>query len=265
MPQVVKQTVDDLLMDKISYHEKSNQLRLTRIIRRRRRLRWDPEESSPTIAQQQLAQSGILLMEAVIDPWLCQRITQQIPKLKPVAPTRVIEPTHRQDLLLYPGGYVSEVLRRSWGHIAPVMEPTLGRDPNLVELSAMVSFPGAAPQAPHPDVHNDRGQAPMYSIFIPLTDQTYDMGPLLAWPGTHFGEPPELPMQDVVPMLARAGSMIIMDSRLYHCGGANLSDVPRPVFYFTLRGEGTAPKGSTLSLLPELVGSTLQELCGVHS
>ena len=100
----------------------------------------------------------------------------------------------------------------------------------------------------------------MYSVFIPLTDQTYEMGPLLAWPGTHYGEPPELPMSDVVPMMAPAGSLIVMDSRLYHCGGENRSDTPRPVMYFTVKGTGPLPQGSTLSLLAELKGSKVNDL-----
>ena len=166
------------------------------------------------------------LSKNVISARLSDRIHAQLPRLKPLAPTRVIEPSRRQDLLLYPGGYVSEVMDLAWTTIMPFMHTIVGRDPELLELSSMVSFPGAAQQAPHPDVHQCEHQTSMYSVFIPLTDQTYEMGPLLAWPGTHYGEPPELPMSDVVPMMAPAGSLIVMDSRLYHCGGENRSDTP---------------------------------------
>ena len=247
-------------MEEGAPHAQEPDPRLNRIIRRRRRLRWDQAQTDATSARALLRRSGIVLIERALGSWLCQGIERQLPAIKPISPTRVIEPTHRQDLLLYPGGYVSQALRESWDLIAPVLSESVGSNPEVVELSAMVSFPGAAQQAPHPDVHQVEGQAAMYSIFIPLTDQTFEMGPLLAWPGTHFGEPPELPMQDVVPMLAPAGSLIIMDSRLYHCGGANRSEVPRPVFYFTLRGDGPPPAGSTLSLLPDLEGSTLNDL-----
>ena len=247
-------------MEEGAAYQPKPDLRLNRIIQRRRRLRWDHAQADAKSARDVLRRCGIVLIERALGSWLCRGIERQLPTIKPISPTRVIEPTHRQDLLLYPGGYVSQALRESWDMIEPILNETVGNNPEVVELSAMVSFPGAAQQAPHPDVRQAQGQAPMYSIFMPLTDQTYEMGPLLAWPGTHFGEPPELPMQDVVPMLAPAGSLIIMDSRLYHCGGANHSEVPRPVFYFTLRGDGPAPVGSTLSLLPDLEGSTIQQL-----
>lgn len=234
--------------------------RLNRILHRRRRLLWSPETESVASPRSILSRSGIVLVEEVIPAQVCQRIKHQLPKLRPVAPTRIIEPSHRMDLLVYAGGYVSQVLRESWALLAPFMEEELGPNPEVVELSAMVSFPGAARQAPHPDVKQGTDQASMYSVFIPLTDQSFEMGPLLAWPGTHLEKPAELPMQDVVPMLTKAGSLIIMDSRLYHCGGANCSQVERPVLYFTLKGPGPTPQGSTLSLLPELRGASIAGL-----
>ena len=234
--------------------------RLVRILHRRRSLVWDPTKHDGKVARSILTKSGILLIEEVLSARLCNRIHALLPRLKPLAPTRVIEPSHRQDLLLYPGGYVSEALDLAWTTIMPFMHTVVGRDPDLLELSSMVSFPGAAQQAPHPDVHQSEHQTSMYSVFIPLTDQTYEMGPLLAWPGTHYGEPPELPMSDVVPMMAPAGSLIVMDSKLYHCGGENRSDIPRPVMYFTFKGPGPLPEGSTLSLLTELKGSKVNDL-----
>ena len=234
--------------------------RLVRILQRRRSLIWSPAEQDAKVAGSILTKFGIVLIENVISARLSDRIHAQLPRLKPLAPTRVLEPSRRQDLLLYPGGYVSEVMEVAWTTLLPFMDTIAGPNPELMELSAMVSFPGAAQQAPHPDVHQSEHQTPMYSVFIPLTDQTYEMGPLLAWPGTHYGEPPELPMSDVVPMMAPAGSLIVMDSRLYHCGGENRSDNPRPVMYFTFKGPGPLPQGSTLSLLAELKGSKVNDL-----
>ena len=231
---------------------------IARTLQRRRDLVVNPREHLGH-ARTQFEKHGTVMLPTIHEPHICSRILRMLPSVQPVLATRILEPSHRQDLPVYSGGYVSSLIDTTWKCVAPVLEPIVGPDPEVVELSCMISFPGAKQQAPHPDVRQEDGQAEMLSIFIPLCDQTYDMGPLLVWPGTQNGTPPELPMRDVVPMFSDAGSVILMNSKVYHCGGANVSNKPRPVLYFTLKGDGPMPGGSTRSILPELSGQRLSD------
>ena len=53
----------------------------------------------------------------------------------------------------------------------------------------------------------------------------------------------------------RAGGAVLMDSRLWHCGGANVSEERRTLLVATFLGSrGQPPYGSTWSLLEHLAG-----------
>eukprot|EP01052_Picozoa_sp_SAG31_P043205 SAG31_NODE_7122_length_1783_cov_1.274941_1_plen_89_part_00 len=61
----------------------------------------------------------------------------------------------------------------------------------------------------------------------------------------------ELP---VVRCEVNEGDCVLMDSRLFHCGGGNSSNVRRRLLYFSLHVPGNLPPGSTYSMLPRYTG-----------
>ena len=90
------------------------------------------------------------------------------------------------------------------------------------------------------------------------------------WPQTHLSEahatiqasPSTLRTWPSVQMDLSSGSCVVMDSRLYHCGGGNVADTPRCLLVVSFaRAADALPRGSTYSLLPELAGRhTLRSL-----
>ena len=90
---------------------------------------------------------------------------------------------------------VPPVLRQIATHamLQNTMDIVMGDDPALVELTAITAAYGADHQGWHADndfqgsqMHYARCFVPMYSIFIPLQDTTYEMGATSACPGTHL-------------------------------------------------------------------------------
>ena len=150
--------------------------------------------------------------------------------------------------------------------IYPVLEKMLGPDAKLVEYSSILTFPNAKAQGIHPDAGMERlsdiyESALVYSVFVYLTDVSYDMAALDVRPKTHthfqFLIPEELNMIEAVPKVRMAvptGSIVIMDSRTYHRGSANTSPKERPVFYFSfMSSKGEPPTGPTYSLRREYI------------
>jgi ectoine hydroxylase-related dioxygenase (phytanoyl-CoA dioxygenase family) len=67
------------------------------------------------------------------------------------------------------------------------------------------------------------------------------------------------PYYDVNPpsaMIVRAGDVVVIDTRVMHCGGENCSDKDRMLFHFSFETtqEPSAPVGFTYNLHPELRG-----------
>merc|ERR1712061_813804 len=105
------------------------------------------------------------------------------------------------------------------------------------ELACLVSEPGAERQPLHSDT-----QCPAKALvtsFLALQDVEASMGPTVVCPGTHRQEVHdsfvELPLDQRssdsaldnhggVPVLLEKGSVLVMDSRLLHCGGANTAE-----------------------------------------
>ena len=109
------------------------------------------------------------------------------------------------------------------------------------------------------------------------------MGPTMVLPATHHVNLVDARGRDVhplalvrsgatavVPMAVPAGSVVLMDTRLVHCGGSNWADegagdeAARVLLYLSVCGPASAarPIGSTYNLMPHLRGMTLGELCG---
>ena len=237
---------------------------LLRMMERREQLFVGLDDVNAGRATRLLDEEGVVAVSGVCDPHVCRRLVLNICRLRETAPTRIDQPEFRSDWPQYFGGYTSQIFMDAISVVGSVLGDRLTHNPLVTELSCMISYPGAERQNPHPDVRHTDGVAQMYTVFIPLLDQTLDMGPLLTWPRTHLKFPEQVKISEAAPMMGDAGSIIIMNSKLFHCGGKNSSEKPRPVFYFTLQGEGAEPLGSTLSMLPEFKGMRVNDFCEMH-
>lgn len=154
----------------------------------------------------------------------------------------------RYDLMLQPKGLPLESLNAACSH--PLLMSTLlsllSAAGTLVELSVLMSFPGAVAQVWHRDSKLDPESARMVTVFLPLVELEPDMGPVELQTGTCRGGDGTAAE---IAMTVGAGDAILMDSTTIHRGGANTSRL-RPVFYFSiLSPEGTRPVGPVYSML----------------
>jgi len=112
--------------------------------------------------------------------------------------------------------------------------------------------------------------AKIYTSLIALQDITTDMGPTHVWPGTHtvqhhatlltlrsrdnlsVAEADKAFSVEHKKMALSKGDLVLYDSRVMHCGGANFSDTRRSVMCISVMGPGFRPDGSTWSLLHSL-------------
>ena len=127
-------------------------------------------------------------------------------------------------------------LRKVTSHFFSLLDQFLSTSNDLVELSSICSFPGAASQELHRD-HSTYGKR-LITIFANLFDTDISSGALHVCPGSH-----KLPFDDPAsnfdhlekqPIVFPAGSLCIMNGSLVHCGGANSSNNKiRPVWYCT--------------------------------
>ena len=161
--------------------------------------------------------------------------------------------------------------------IGETIKSLLGKDAVLYELSCLISDPGSHRQVMHPDTpcaSNDE-EPVLYTCFVALQDITVDMGPTTWMPGTHTLEAHELFQNEAtkdallekgpaVLGLLPKGSCGIFDSRLLHCGGANVSHLTgggddnnrgtqRAVFYFSFRNPNVPNAGNPGSIRPNLI------------
>ena len=148
-------------------------------------------------------------------------------------------------------------------------------EPRLVEFGALVSDRGAPAQPWHSDTTAARGGCRLLTAFVALDDVSRARGPTELLPRTHAAEfgrrvaarggaMPAAPPDQVRAGFARVGDACVMDSRLFHRGGAN-SEGRRHVLYFSFVGERAAerlgmPKDTTFTLLESLEGTRLRDL-----
>lgn len=154
---------------------------------------------------------------------------------------------HRYDMYLPLTGVhqsaLSEIMQGVVGEFFRTL--FLGDDSSLLhEYSSLISDPGAERQPIHPD-NTFQPIAPFYSAFVALQDVDDSMGPTLFLPGTHtqdahqlFNAPASqdefLSRCEYRSSLLGKGDIQIFDSRLLHCGLANLTS-RRVLVYFTLK------------------------------
>lgn len=189
----------------------------------------------------------------------------------------VRERTNRWDLRLYFRGAVRAAVLELATAVAPLLAEVMTDEALICELACIIADPGAPRQRLHADTKiDDRGY--LVSTFVALQDVASDMGGTVVIPSSHHaslhadfkaacgsgssGEPTT--STDVEEKWAvskgaqrfesRAGDALVFDSRVLHCGGANMSTKRRRMLYVTWRIPYCEPSGSTYSLLPEYEG-----------
>mmetsp|Transcript_26201 Transcript_26201/g.40186 ORF Transcript_26201/g.40186 Transcript_26201/m.40186 type:complete len:396 (-) Transcript_26201:2111-3298(-) len=162
--------------------------------------------------------------------------------------------------------------------VGQTMQALLGKKAVLYEFSCLISDPGSDRQVVHPDtpcVTKDEDPV-LYTCFMALQDVRMDMGPTVWFPKTHnvethdifkdtnAAEGEESPKDELLRTqpsvlgLLPKGSCAIFDSRLLHCGSANMSDDPRALFYFSFKNPKIGYPGNPSSMRPELQSANLE-------
>lgn len=157
--------------------------------------------------------------------------------------------------------------------VTQTVSSILGRDAGLYELSCLISDPGSQRQVTHPDnpCNSSNNEPILYTCFIALQDIELDMGPTTWIPHTHnlesheqfqddakdpsSGESPKdvlLRTKPSVLGLLPKGSCAIFDSRLLHCGGSNISNTIRALFYCSFKSPKVGYPGNPGSIRQNL-------------
>eukprot|EP00746_Dinoflagellata_sp_MGD_P157379 gnl/MRDRNA2_/MRDRNA2_86192_c0_seq1.p1 gnl/MRDRNA2_/MRDRNA2_86192_c0~~gnl/MRDRNA2_/MRDRNA2_86192_c0_seq1.p1 ORF type:complete len:497 (-),score=93.92 gnl/MRDRNA2_/MRDRNA2_86192_c0_seq1:73-1563(-) len=183
---------------------------------------------------------------------------------------------NRRDLKLPLAKPVQAALRSLSRSLGSLFQSILADSASpMCELCCVISDPGAKCQPLHPDttIEADASKR-LVTIFIALQDVTKEMGPTVVCPGTHCATSHDLlkTLSSVnlrtndqcieamggVHACCSAGSAVIMDSRLVHCGGANLDAEKggrrRRLLCISFAPVGDPPKGSTYSMRDEIKG-----------
>jgi len=110
----------------------------------------------------------------------------------------------------------------------------------------------------------------IYTVLVALQDVEPDMGPTHVWPATNTvehhatlwdkrtGDKLFVAEADKTfgvqrkDMTLKKGDLVMYDSRLMHCGGANTSQKRRSVFVVSTMGPGIRPDGTTWTMLKSL-------------
>eukprot|EP00931_Biecheleriopsis_adriatica_P052034 TRINITY_DN30230_c0_g1_i1.p1 TRINITY_DN30230_c0_g1~~TRINITY_DN30230_c0_g1_i1.p1 ORF type:complete len:312 (+),score=57.00 TRINITY_DN30230_c0_g1_i1:251-1186(+) len=177
----------------------------------------------------------------------------------------------RQDRIEFILPLVSEVreaVQTAGRSLGGVLASVISRSSNLIDLSCLVTESDAEWQPVHYDTPMERQK---FSVFIALQDVTLPMGPTWVCPQTHnaashaqldWMEKQELSISSVLeelgalPAVCSAGDALIMNSRLLHCGGCQLSAElgggTRRLLYLSFHDPSATP--GEHSLRDELVG-----------
>ena len=115
--------------------------------------------------------------------------------------------------------------------VVPVVAAALGGDVSLSNFSANIALPGSRSMNPHNDQSTVTPEPwrecwTLNAIWC-LDDVDEANGATRYLPGSHrltcFADVPDDPAAAMVPFEAPAGSVIVMDGRLWHTSGANTS------------------------------------------
>jgi len=168
--------------------------------------------------------------------------------------------------------------------LKPALEKIMGRNPALIEMTAITVSNGAKPQYWHDDVISSgsamqfgRAFGPSYSIFIQLQNTTKQMGATQGCPGTHYcatGNMDRFCQKKGFQIVGesgywRVGDAMLMNMNTWHRGEAHvdpeggdrvmliLTFVPKPQSHSESR---QMSQGITFSLRWDMWGHTLYDL-----
>ena len=171
-------------------------------------------------------------------------------------------------------GVVGALLRLVAQHLGAFLVAALGaraEEVDLLECGSIISYPGAPAQTwcaappPHytlypgfpqqwPTAHGRHADSDLHNaceattvvLQLQLVDMDSSLGPIEVRPFV----PLDTEQVDI-PMLLKAGSVVAYDSKVWHRGGANLGNEPRPVLYTTWMATDDG-------LLPRNMGYTIE-------
>lgn len=246
--------------------------------------------SEQPLLLQILRQEGVVRVDGVLPPIICDECLKQINRnleesgSKPTSNMvtdedtfnskgfgNVFSRTNRYDMFLRNEGVFERALAsmlQEGSILGGLFEALLeGLTGTFHEFSSLISDPTSASQSIHPDSRYTE-HAPIWTVFVALQDIDTNMGPTVFLPRTNTFDCHETlkSTSDKNQLLEtcqyrrstlRKGDCAIMDSRLFHFGGANESQTRRVLLYFTIRNPkhaGEYPTGG--SLFPELVMTT---------
>jgi ectoine hydroxylase-related dioxygenase (phytanoyl-CoA dioxygenase family) len=155
--------------------------------------------------------------------------------------------------------------------VLQVIDLIFGEDSVLHYFATNTSLPGGHKSQPvHADttsIFGDRCSAnlPVSNLIvnIPLVDTTEDNGPMEIWPGgTHllpdywygpkaFSKSKLAEHMYSIKGLMPAGSIMIRDDRMWHCGTPNHSDKPRPNIAMIYAPADRAPNNASIQIPAE--------------
>ena len=169
--------------------------------------------------------------------------------------------------------------------LAPALEKVLGKNPALIEMTAITSSYGAVDQWWHDDVvasasamKYGRTFGPSYSIFVQLQDTTTAMGATAVCPGSHkcasgqmevFCNEHGFQAVNTTSGFWKAGDALLMNMNSYHRGTAhidpNAQDRVMLILTFVPKPQEKAEsrqlsQGITFSLRWDMWGHTLYDL-----
>ena len=143
-------------------------------------------------------------------------------------------------------------------NLRPLLEPLVGADATLHEVSCLVADPGSPRQCIHADTivlpcpqYPEASMAPLYTFFMALQDVEDDMGHTLFLPETHTDhalwnvrradQEKYIASRRASRSKLAAGDVAIFDSRCLHAGLDNTSKKRRVLFYCTISAQDNWP------------------------
>ena len=224
---------------------------------------------------------GCIIIPNVLSEKECDELLKIIEREehKSIHETGNINSGHKRKDLMLPIGQTKSYIRNIYEKIRGFCDQ-ITPSARIVENSSLISYPGCYPQVWHSDTtfKSDK-EANLVSFGVALDDVTNNMGPLEVFLKSNgiykdkikLLQDPKFRSEDLDgsyddglkyqkheelckklrfehgKCACKKGSLVIWSSKIIHRGGANTSK-KRPIFYFSLVGEGTRPSGATYSL-----------------
>ena len=237
---------------------------------------------APPACAARFAREGMLRVNGVVSLETCARLREQLDGQLDEARTvqgGFVPAERRWDVFLPVDESILGVLAEAIGKLRPLIDQLFAPDAALCELSALITDGGSPRQGLHYDTGMEADAPLLMTCFVALQDISEEMGGTVMLPRTaHAAAHQQLAQVDeeqlgdmrgaaatvgalkdlpVVRCAIGAGDVVLMDSRLLHCGGANTSAASRRrLFYFTVcDGGGKAlPRGASYSMFPQFQG-----------